>query len=398
MRILPSFRSLLFAFVVLAISAASFAQVSISIRIGPPALPVYEQPLCPAEGYIWTPGYWAYDYDYGDYYWVPGTWVLAPEPGYLWTPGYWGWGGDRFLFHEGYWGPRVGFYGGINYGFGYFGNGYEGGRWDHDRFFYNRSVNNVNVTNIHNVYNTTVINNTTVNRISYNGGDGGINARPTHEEEAVERQRHIPPVGAQTQHLQAARANPELRASANHGRPPVAATPRPGAFNDRGVVPAKEAGAPYHPEANRAAEQPRGNSSVPRPGNNVPRPQPQVTQRILHPIPALLPQTRETRNRTKDTSNSRKSSTRSSSRSTRDSSKSRSRTTSGWRNSGPMKRGISRWSKGTNNRPSNWSKDTSSSSSTCRKGSNRRTGISLSLRDRTIRRWNTSYRVSYRTA
>ena len=156
MRSLPSVRCWLFALVVSVMSAASFAQVSIAIRIGPPALPVYEQPLCPAEGYIWTPGYWAYDYDYGDYYWVPGTWVLAPEPGFLWTPGYWGWGDDRFIFHEGYWGPRVGFYGGINYGFGYFGNGYEGGRWDHDRFFYNRSVNNVNVTNIHNVYNTTV--------------------------------------------------------------------------------------------------------------------------------------------------------------------------------------------------------------------------------------------------
>ena len=36
--------------------------------------------------------------DGGDgYYWVPGTWVLAPEPGYLWTPGYWGWGGNAFL-------------------------------------------------------------------------------------------------------------------------------------------------------------------------------------------------------------------------------------------------------------------------------------------------------------
>jgi len=287
MRILPSFRSLLllFALVALTMSAASFAQVSISIRVAPPALPVYEQPLCPAEGYIWTPGYWAYDYDYGDYYWVPGTWVLAPEPGFLWTPGYWGWGGDRFLFHEGYWGRRVGFYGGINYGFGYFGNGYEGGRWDHDRFFYNRSVNNVNVTNIHNVYNTTVINNTTVNRISYNGGNGGIDARPTREQEAAQRERHIPPVGSQTQHLEAARANPELRASANHGRPPVAATPRPAAFHDRGVVPAREAGAPYHLEDNRAAEQPHGNPSVPRPGNNVSRPPAPVHARDLAPHP-----------------------------------------------------------------------------------------------------------------
>jgi len=285
MRSLPSVRCWLFALVVSAISVASLAQVSIAIRIGPPALPVYEQPLCPAEGYIWTPGYWAYDYDYGDYYWVPGTWVLAPEPGFLWTPGYWGWGGDRFIFHEGYWGPRVGFYGGINYGFGYFGNGYEGGRWDHDRFFYNRSVNNINVTNIHNVYNTTVINNTTVNHVSYNGGSGGIDARPTREEEAAARERHIPPVGAQTQHLQAARANSELRASANHGRPPVAATPRPGAFNERGAVPAREAGAPYRPEDHRGGEQPRGNTSVPRPENNVPRPPAAVHAKDLAPHP-----------------------------------------------------------------------------------------------------------------
>jgi YXWGXW repeat-containing protein len=288
MRSLLSVRSWLFALVVSVVSATSFAQVSIAIRIGPPALPVYEQPLCPAEGYIWTPGYWAYDYDYGDYYWVPGTWVLAPEPGFLWTPGYWGWGGDRFLFHEGYWGPRVGFYGGINYGFGYFGNGYEGGRWDHDRFFYNRSVNNINVTNIHNVYNTTVINNTTVNRVSYNGGSGGIDARPTREEEAAARDRHIPPVGAQTQHLQAARANPELRASANHGRPPVAATPRPGGFNERGAVPAREAGTPYRPEDHRGVEQPRGNTSVPRPENNVPRPPAPMHAKDVtpHPRPA----------------------------------------------------------------------------------------------------------------
>jgi hypothetical protein len=269
-------------------SAASFAQVSIAIRIGPPALPVYEQPICPAEGYIWTPGYWAYDYDYNDYYWVPGTWVLAPEVGYLWTPAWWGWGGDRFLFHEGYWGPRVGFYGGINYGFGYFGNGYEGGRWDHDHFYYNRSVNNVNVTNIHNVYNTTVINNN-VTRVSYNGGQGGINARPTPEQTAAEHERHLPPVPVQREHIQAARGNQELRASVNHGKPPVAATPRPAEFN-RGV-PAKEAGAPYRPEQNRPAEQAHGNAprpggEAPRPGGEVPRPPTHAADIQPHQRPA----------------------------------------------------------------------------------------------------------------
>lgn len=105
--------------VLLAFSAASFGQVAVgvSVRIGPPALPVYAQPICPGPGYVWTPGYWAWD-DGDGYYWVPGTWVVAPV-GMLWTPGYWGWGGGVYLWHPGYWGPHVGFYGGINYGFGY---------------------------------------------------------------------------------------------------------------------------------------------------------------------------------------------------------------------------------------------------------------------------------------
>lgn len=262
------------ALVMLALSAASQAQFRVAITFGPPALPVYEQPVCPGEGYIWTPGYWYWDDDAEDYYWVPGTWVLAPEVGFLWTPGWWGWGGDAFIFHDGFWGPEVGFYGGIVYGFGYFGVGYEGGRWDNGRFFYNREVNNVDVTIIHNVYNKTVINNTTtITRVSYNGGNGGINARPTPREEAVASQRHLPPVSVQRQHVQAARTNPELRASANQGRPPVAATQKPGDFRGH-VVPAKEAGAPYHPPANRGAMRQPGNaarpeSSASRSGNFV---------------------------------------------------------------------------------------------------------------------------------
>ncbi len=89
---------------------------------------------------------------------MPGTWVLAPQVGFLWTPGYWGWGGGAFFLHEGYWGPHVGFYGGINYGFGYGGVGYEGGRWNNGHFAYNTYVNRVNTTVIHNTYNTTIVN------------------------------------------------------------------------------------------------------------------------------------------------------------------------------------------------------------------------------------------------
>jgi hypothetical protein len=215
-------RSLLLAVALLFLSTAAFAQVGVSVAIAPPELPVYDQPICPGDGYIWTPGYWAWD---GEYYWVPGTWVLAPEVGYLWTPGYWGWGGNGFLFYDGYWGPTVGFYGGIDYGFGYFGHGYDGGRWDHGHFFYNTAVNRVDANAIHNVYNARV--NENVNRVSYNGGNGGRNERATPEEETAAHDKHIGPVAAQTQHAWAAHNNPQQRISINHGTPAVAATPRP---------------------------------------------------------------------------------------------------------------------------------------------------------------------------
>jgi len=266
MRIPYFSRFLLITLAMLALSGAAFAQIGVAVAVsfGPPELPVYEQPVCPEEGYIWTPGFWAWDGD--DYYWVPGTWVPAPEVGFLWTPGYWDWQDSGFFFHDGYWGPLVGFYGGINYGFGYFGHGYEGGRWDNGRFFYNRAVNNVNVTVIHNVYNTTVINNNrTETRVSFHGGNGGVNERSTPQEEAAAHARHIPPIAVQTQHVQAARSIPELHASTNRGKPPIAATPKPAAFSDRGVVPAKEGGR-YNPPPNRSGtNRPETN----RPENNT---------------------------------------------------------------------------------------------------------------------------------
>jgi hypothetical protein len=246
-----SLRTLLFAFFMICISSVAFARIGVVITVAPPPLPVYEQPVCPGDGYLWTPGYWGWGDDFNDYYWVPGTWILAPEPGFLWTPGYWGWGGDSFVFYDGYWGPHVGFYGGISYGFGYFGVGFVGGRWDGGHFFYNRAVLNVNVTDIHNVYNTRVENNVTVNHVSYNGGNGGVSARPTPEEESAGHERHVGPVAAQTQHIQQARSNSQLRASANQGRPPIAATAKPGEFSGNGVVRASEAGGHYAPPAGR---------------------------------------------------------------------------------------------------------------------------------------------------
>ena len=223
----------------LALAPASQAQIAvgISVRVGPPVLPVYAQPICPEPGYIWTPGYWAYGDD--GYYWVPGTWVLAPEPGLLWTPGYWGWGEGVYVWHAGYWGPHVGFYGGINYGYGYSGVGFWGGEWRGREFVYNRSVTNINVTVIHNYYNRTVVVNN-VSHVSFNGGQGGIVAHPSREERVAEHEHHFEARREQVEHEHAAREDRSLRASVNHGRPAIAATGRPGDFHGHDVVAARE--------------------------------------------------------------------------------------------------------------------------------------------------------------
>jgi len=172
---------------------------------------------------MWTPGYWAYG-DEG-YYWVPGVWVAPPQSGVLWTPGYWGWNEGVYVFHTGYWGPHVGFYGGVNYGFGYGGVGFVGGEWRGGRFAYNTAVVNVNRTVIHNTYinKTVIVNNRTVNRTSFNGGPGGIGARPTREEMSASRERHMRPTAIQDSHQHSAGSNRANFASENHGRPAMAA-------------------------------------------------------------------------------------------------------------------------------------------------------------------------------
>jgi WXXGXW repeat (2 copies) len=273
--------SLLLGVGLLAIPVQSRAQVAVgvSIRVGPPVLPVYVQPLCPGPGFIWIPGYWAYGPD--GYFWVPGTWVEPPEVGLLWTPGYWAWEDGFYVWNAGYWGPEVGYYGGINYGFGYTGIGFFGGYWRGRTYYYNRAVTNVNTTVVRNTYNTT-INNTTINRVSFNGGPGGITARPTSQEMAAARQRHIRMTSEQTRHQEAASKDRNLLASMNHGKPDVAATPRPGQFNGRGVVTAgsparsnrpsgklKETNKPGNPSSNSRRTNPERSPSLTTP-NAVP--------------------------------------------------------------------------------------------------------------------------------
>jgi|SRR5580698_2322448 hypothetical protein len=208
----------------------------------PPALPQYDQPPCPGEGYIWTPGYWGYASS--GYYWVPGAWVHAPYENALWTPGYWGYTGGRYSYYPGHWGTHIGYYGGINYGFGYTGKGYEGGYWNSGHFTYNRAYTNVNQTVVHNVYNYHVVNETVnVTRVSYNGGSGGVHVRPAPPEIAARREPVASRMTAQVQHEQAARADHTQFVNVNHGRPanPVLAQPLEA---DRNVRPAPRAPLP----------------------------------------------------------------------------------------------------------------------------------------------------------
>jgi hypothetical protein len=214
-----------------AIPLPSFAGVFIGITITtpPPPLPVYVQPFVPRPNDIWMPGYWAWGP--GGYYWVPGTWVLAPRPGYLWTPGYWGWEPEGYyVWHPGYWGRSVGFYGDIDYGFGYYGRGYVGGAWFGNVFRYNTAVTRVDTTIVRNVYvnRTVIVNNyTRFTRVSYNGGAKGIQARPTAAELAAAREPHLPMTAMQRSHVQTAAQDRNMLSTVNRGAPKQLTTVHP---------------------------------------------------------------------------------------------------------------------------------------------------------------------------
>ena len=231
MQLARSARWFLLALLLSVVPATSFAGVFISVGIAPPVLPVYEQPICPEPGMMWTPGYWAYGAD--GYYWVPGAWVPAPYVGALWTPGYWGWGGGRYIFHEGYWGPHIGYYGGVNYGFGYGGIGFAGGMWRGGFFSYNTAVMHVGVGGGwggHVYEDRVVVERGYVARdshVAFAGGPGGIHHDPSPEERVAEHDQHRPPSEIQQHHVEAARLDKTSYVKNNGGHPANAAVSRP---------------------------------------------------------------------------------------------------------------------------------------------------------------------------
>jgi len=223
MRFLVSAGWLLLAMVLLFVPASSHAGIFIGVDFAPPALPVYEQPDCPQPGAMWTPGYWAYDQVQRGYYWIPGAWVPAPYEGALWTPGYWGWEGGRYFFHEGYWGRRVGYYGGVNYGFGYGGVGFSGGEWRGREFHYNTYIMHVDRRYVHNTFeDRRRVERGWVERdshVAFSGGPGGIRHEPVAEERLAERDEHQGRTSFQEHHENFAKNDKSSYANNNGGHP-----------------------------------------------------------------------------------------------------------------------------------------------------------------------------------
>jgi WXXGXW repeat (2 copies) len=296
MRLFRSARWILMTLLLCLVPASSYAGVFISVGFAPPPLVVYEQPACPQPGLMWTPGYWAYGPD--GYYWVPGAWVPAPYTGALWTPGYWGWSAGLYIFHPGYWGPHVGYYGGVNYGFGYMGVGFVGGVWHGGVFAYNTAVVRVNTVVIHNTYvdRTIVERNTIVNdrHVAFSGGPGGINHAPTAEERVAMNDHHLAPTSFQAQHANAAMADHNAYFKNNRGRPQNAAMSRPLAaenhpapsFNNNHATPATSRGAgnSFGSQSHPTTQ----NTYHPAPQNSHPAPQNQH-QNQSHPAPESRP-------------------------------------------------------------------------------------------------------------
>lgn len=252
------------------------ADADVRASEAPPPLPDYQQPACPEEGYLWTPGYWAWGP--GGYYWVPGAWVQPPRVGVLWTPGYWGYVDAVYFFHRGYWAPHIGYYGGVNYGFGYFGAGFAGGHWVGNAFAYNRAVSNVG-EHFHNLYHEEVENAGPRSRVSFNGGPGGTHFAPTAQERAFAAEAHIAPTSLQRQSVLQAASAPTLV----HQTPFKAAQPAPGVMHASAPAVSRPAGLTT-PSSAIARANTAGAASVshrevaPPPPRVVPQPRPAVTR------------------------------------------------------------------------------------------------------------------------
>lgn len=108
MRI-PVLVLMLLAFSPSALAQSVLVQLPVGFRveIAPPRLRVEVPPPAPAPSQVWVPGYWSFAN--GNYVWVPGAYVAAPQTGARWTPARWVNRDGAWFFEPGRWvtGPVV---------------------------------------------------------------------------------------------------------------------------------------------------------------------------------------------------------------------------------------------------------------------------------------------------
>ena len=180
--------------------------VNISVDVEPPPLPVYDQPPIPEPGYLWVPGYWAWDDDTG-YYWVPGTWVLPPEPEFAVDARLlvWGWDDGVYVFTPAIGDRRSGSTAASPTASAMTASATRAAIGAGARFTTTTPSTISGGVRIVNVYSKTVVVNNVTN-VSFNGGAHGTTARPTPEQIAAGNQRHIPATAEQTRHAEVSSA------------------------------------------------------------------------------------------------------------------------------------------------------------------------------------------------
>ncbi len=82
-----------------AFAAPAYAQVSVNINVGPPALQ-YEVVPTLQPGYVWAPGYWGWNGD--RHIWVRGRSIVQRE-GYSWAPDRWDQRNSSYYRTAGHW-------------------------------------------------------------------------------------------------------------------------------------------------------------------------------------------------------------------------------------------------------------------------------------------------------
>jgi hypothetical protein len=84
-----------------AVLVAFPAMSEVIVRVGPPAPIVETRPAIPGPGYVWTPGFHAWNGS--AYVWTPGAWVLPPHPRARWVAHRWVRRNGGWVLVEGHW-------------------------------------------------------------------------------------------------------------------------------------------------------------------------------------------------------------------------------------------------------------------------------------------------------